>query len=74
MAGSWEEVVWAGSWTGTRAGTGVALGKHDEADEAAVSKQDGAGEAAVVQAILIWLISGATVTLNFLGLQETGSE
>jgi hypothetical protein len=85
MAGGWEEVVWAVSWVETGAGTGGTLGKKSEADEAAVSKEDKAGEAVVVQAKWIWLISGATVTLNFLkkskpngtfhsGLQETGSE
>ncbi len=65
MAGGREEVVAVGSWTGTRAGTGVELNKHGEADEAAVSKL-GAGEAAAAQANCIWLMSGKTVTLNFL--------
>jgi hypothetical protein len=62
MAGGWEEVVRTGSGTGA----GVKLGKQDEADEAAVGIQDEADEAALVQAKLIWLISGATMTLNFL--------
>ncbi len=75
MAGGWEEVVAAGGWTETGAGTGVELNKHGEADEAAVSKLGadeaavsklGAGEAAVAQANCIWLMSGETVTLNFL--------
>jgi hypothetical protein len=35
-------------------------------DEAAKNKEEGAGEAAVVQANWLWLISGAKVTLNFL--------
>ncbi len=65
MAGGWEEVVAVGGWTGTGAGTGVEVNKHGEADEAAVSKL-GAGEAAAAQANCIWLMSGETVTLNFL--------
>jgi hypothetical protein len=66
MAGGWEEVVSAGSWVGTRAGTGVTLGKQSEADGAAVIKKDEANKTAVVQAKWFWLISRATVTLNFL--------
>jgi hypothetical protein len=65
MAGGWEEVATAGSWIGTGAGTGGELNKHEEAGRAAEGKY-GAGEAAAVQANRIWLISGATVTLNFL--------
>jgi hypothetical protein len=65
MAGGWEEVIAAGSWVGTGAGTSVEVGGEDKADEAAESKE-GAGEAAAVQANCIWLISGTTVTLNFL--------
>ncbi len=65
MAGGWEKVVAVGGWTGTGARTGVELNKHGEADEAAVSKL-GAGEAAAVRANCIWLMSGETVTLNFL--------
>jgi hypothetical protein len=65
MAGGWEEVATAGSWIGTGAGTGGELNKHGEADGAAEGKY-GAGEAAAVQANCIWLIAGATVTLNFL--------
>ncbi len=65
MAGGWEEVAAAGGWTGTGAGTSVELNKHGEADEAAVSKL-GAGEAAAAQANCIWLMSGETLTLNFL--------
>ncbi len=45
MAGGWEEVVAAGSWIWTGAGTGVEVGSEDEADEAAESKEE-AGEAA----------------------------
>jgi hypothetical protein len=64
MAGGWEEVAAAGSWIGTGAGTGGELNKHGEAGGAAAGKY-GAGEAAAVQANCIWLMSGATVTLNF---------
>jgi hypothetical protein len=63
MAGGWEEVAAAGSWIGTGAGTSGELNKHREAGGAAEGKY-GAGKAAAVQAN--WLISGATVTLNFL--------
>jgi hypothetical protein len=65
MAGGWEEVTAAGSWIGTEAGTGGELNKHEEVGGAAGGKY-GASEAAAVQANSIWLISGATVTLNFL--------
>jgi hypothetical protein len=70
MAGGWEEVVAVGNWVGTGAGTGVgeadgAAENKEGAGEAAERKQ-GADEAAVVQANCIWLMSGATVTLNFL--------
>ncbi len=65
MAGGWEEVAAAGSWIGTGAGTCGELNKHDGAAGAAEGKY-GAGGAAAVQANCIWLISGATVTLNFL--------
>jgi hypothetical protein len=65
MAGGWEEVAAAGSWIGTGAGIGGELNKHGEAGEAAVGKY-GAGEAAAAQANCIWLMSGETVTLNFL--------
>ncbi len=65
MAGGWEEVAAAGSWIGAGAGTGRELNKHEGADEAAEGNF-GAGQAAAVQANCIWLISGATVTLNFL--------
>jgi hypothetical protein len=64
-AGGWEEVTAAGSWIGTRAGTGGELNKHAEVGGAAEGKY-GAGEAVAVQANCIWLISGATVALNFL--------
>ncbi len=53
------------SWIGTGAGAGGELNKHGEADGATEGKY-GAVEAAAVQANCIWLISGATVTLNFL--------
>jgi hypothetical protein len=65
MAGGWEDVTAAGSWIGTRAGTGGEVKKHGEAGEAAAGKY-GEGEAAAVQANCIWLMSGATLTLNFL--------
>jgi hypothetical protein len=65
MPGGWEEVAAAGSGTGAGAGTGGELNKHGEAGEAAVGKL-GAGEAAAAQANCIWLMSGETVTLNFL--------
>jgi hypothetical protein len=65
MAEGWEKVTTAGSWIGTRAGTSEELNKHGEAGEAAEGKYV-AGEAAAVQANCIWVISGATVTLNFL--------
>ncbi len=65
MVGGWEEVAAAGGWIGTGAGTGVGLNKHEEADEASVNNL-GADEAAAVQANCIWLVSGETVTLNFL--------
>jgi hypothetical protein len=68
MAGGWEEVAAAGSWIGTRAGTGGELNKHGESGGATEVKY-GAGEAAAVQANCIWLISGATMTLNFLKIQ-----
>jgi hypothetical protein len=65
MAGGWEEVAAAGSWIGTGAGAGEELNKHGEADEAAEGKY-GLGEASAAQANCVWLISGETVTLNFL--------
>jgi hypothetical protein len=65
MAGGCEEVAAAGSWIGTGAGADGELNKHGEVDGAAEGKY-GVGEAAAVQANCIWLISGETVTLNFL--------
>ncbi len=65
MAGGWEEVAAAGSWIGTGAGTGGELNKYGEVGGATEGKY-GAGKAAAVQAKCIWLISGATVTFNFL--------
>jgi hypothetical protein len=65
MAGGFQEVAAAGSWIGTGAGAGGKLNKYGEAVRAAEGKL-GAGEAAAVKANCIWLISGATVTLNFL--------
>jgi hypothetical protein len=75
MAGGCEEVITVGSWIGTGAVTGGELNKYGKADEAAENKvwaggaaegKKGAGEAAAVQANCIWLISGTTVTFNFL--------
>jgi hypothetical protein len=60
-----REVAAAGSWIGTGAGAGGKLNKYGEADRAAEGKL-GVGEAAAVQGNCSWLISGATVTLNFL--------
>jgi hypothetical protein len=65
MAGGWEEVAPAGSWIGTGAGTGEELNKHEGVGGAAESEY-GVGEAAAVRANCIWLMSGATVALNFL--------
>ncbi len=65
MAGGWEEVAAAGHWTGAGAGTGGELNKHGEVGEAAVGNL-AAGKAAAAQANCIWLMSGETVTLNFL--------
>jgi hypothetical protein len=65
MAGGCGEVTAAGSWIGTGAGASGKLNKYGEVDRAAEGKL-GAGEAAAVQANCIWLISGVTVTLNFL--------
>jgi hypothetical protein len=75
MAGGYEEVVAVGSWIGTGAGTSGELNKYGEVDEAAENMgwagraaegKKGAGEAAAEQPNCIWLISGTTVTLNFL--------
>jgi hypothetical protein len=49
----------------TGSGTGVKLDKRDEADRAAEGKIL-AGGAAAEKANCIWLISGETMTLNFL--------
>jgi hypothetical protein len=75
MAGGCEEVVTVGSLIGAGAGTGGELNKCGEADEAvenmgwagrATEGKKGADLAAAVHANCIWLISGTTVTLNFL--------
>jgi hypothetical protein len=75
MAGGCEEVIAGDSWIGTRAGAGGVLNKYDEVDKAAGNEKGAgkaaegkleAGEAAAVQVNCIWLISGTTVTLNFL--------
>ncbi len=44
MAGGCKEVVAAGSWIGTRAGTSVGVGSRGEEDKAAKNKE-GVGEA-----------------------------
>ncbi len=44
----------------------MTLGKQGKTDKATVNKEDEVDKAAVVQAKSIWLISGATVTMNFL--------
>jgi hypothetical protein len=51
IAGGWEEVG--------RAKGGTAYGKE-------LGKRGGTGEAATVQATRTWLVSGTTLTLNFL--------
>jgi hypothetical protein len=65
----WQEAgktssQWAAEFR-TGAGTGVELDKKIEADGAAKGKIL-AGGAAAEQANCIWLISGETMTLNFL--------
>ncbi len=40
MEGGWEEIVRAGSWVGTRAGTRVTPRKQSEAEESAGNKDD----------------------------------
>jgi hypothetical protein len=65
MAGGWEEVVTVGGGIRTGAGTGVELDKKNEADRAAEGKIL-AGGATAEQVNCIWLISGETMTLNFL--------
>jgi hypothetical protein len=65
MAGCWEEVVAVGGGVRTRSGTGVELDKKNEADGTSEGKIL-AGRAAAEQANYIWLISGETMTLNFL--------
>ncbi len=65
-AGGCEEVVAVGGGIRNRAGTGVELDKKkNEADGAAEGKIL-AGRATAEQANCIWLISGETMTLNFL--------
>jgi hypothetical protein len=75
MAGGCEEIDAVSSWIETGAGTGGKLNKYGEGDEAAeymgwaggaAEGKKGAGGAAAAQANCIWLISGTTVTLNFL--------
>ncbi len=65
MAGGWEVVVAVGGGIRTGAGNGVELDKQNETDGAAEGKIL-AGGAAAEQANCIWLISGETMTLNFL--------
>jgi hypothetical protein len=75
LAGGCEKVVAVGGGIRTGAGTGVELDKKNEADRAAENigwagrAAEGkklAGRAAAEQANCIWLISGETMTLNFL--------
>ncbi len=65
MAGGCEEVVAMGSGIRTRARTGVELEKQNEVDGAAEGKIF-VGGAPAEQVNCIWLISGETMTLNFL--------
>jgi hypothetical protein len=65
MAGGWEEVVTVGGGIRTGARTGVELDKRNKADGAAEGKIL-AGRASAEQANCIWLISGETMTSNFL--------
>ncbi len=61
----WQEAGKKSSQTGAGAGTGGELNNYGGAGEDAVGNL-GAGEAAAAQANCIWLMSGETVTLNFL--------
>jgi hypothetical protein len=81
MAGGWEEVVAMGGGIRTGAGTSVELNKRGEAGEPAenIGWADGAaegeklaGRATAEQTNCIWLISGETVTVNFLKSQCSG--
>ncbi len=63
-AGGCKEVVAVGGRIRTGAGTGVKLDKQNEADGAAEGKIL-AGGAAAEQVNCIWLVSGETMTLNF---------
>jgi hypothetical protein len=65
MAGGCEEVIAVCGRIRTGAGTGVELDKQNEADGAAEGKIL-AGGAAAEQANCIQLISGETMTLNFI--------
>jgi hypothetical protein len=65
MAGGWEQDIAVGGGIRTGAGTGVELDKKNEACRAVEGKIL-AGGAAAEQANCIWLISGETMTLNFL--------
>jgi hypothetical protein len=64
-AGGCEEVITVGGGIRTGARTGVELDKQNKVDGAAEGKIL-AGGAAAEQANCIWLISGETMTLNFL--------
>jgi hypothetical protein len=75
MEEGWEEFIALGSWIGHRAGAGGKLNKHGGVDEAAENEKRAgktaegnqmAGGAAAVQTNCIQLMSGTTVTLNFL--------
>jgi hypothetical protein len=65
MAGGCEEVLAVGGGIRTRVGTGVEQDKKNKANRATEGKIL-AGTAAAEQANCIWLISGETMTLNFL--------
>jgi hypothetical protein len=65
MAGGCEEVVAVGGGIRTGAGIGVEQDKRNEADGAAEGKIL-VGGGTTEQANCIWLISGETMTLNFL--------
>ncbi len=65
MTGGWEKVVAVGGGIRSGARTGVKLDKLNETDGAAEGKIFTGGTAAE-QANCIWLISGETMTFNFL--------
>ncbi len=50
------EVVAAGGWIGTGAGTGEGLDKHEEADETVVDKLGAEGPLECKQTVLGWCL------------------